>query len=135
MDIKNILRQHDEVFALIQQVRTYQNQEQVREHAFEISKAVAQLAGILKVHLSSEDKFVYPVLVKHQEAAIRTTAETFANEMGELFKVFDAYKTKYMGASKISENAAAFLDETKTVFLALETRINKENMSLYPLLK
>lgn len=135
MDIKNILRQHDEVFALIKQVRAYQNQEQVREHAFEISKAVAQLAGILKVHLSSEDKFVYPVLVKHQEAAIRTTAETFANEMGELFKVFDAYKTKYMGASKIAENAAAFLDETKTVFLALETRINKENMSLYPLLK
>ncbi|WP_027937515.1 hemerythrin domain-containing protein [Anaeroarcus burkinensis] len=135
MDIKNILRQHDEVFALIKQVRAYQNQEQVREHAFEISKAVAQLAGILKVHLSSEDKFVYPVLVKHQEAAIRTTAETFANEMGELFKVFDAYKTKYMGASKIAENAAAFLDETKTVFLALETRIDKENMSLYPLLK
>ena len=135
MDIKNILRQHDEVFALIKQVRAYQNQEQVREHAFEISKTVAQLAGILKVHLSSEDKFVYPVLVEHQEAAIRTTAETFANEMGELFKVFDAYKTKYMGASKIAENAAAFLDETKTVFLALETRINKENMSLYPLLK
>ena len=33
MDIKNILRQHDEVFGLIKQVRTYQNQEQVKEHA------------------------------------------------------------------------------------------------------
>ena len=135
MDIKNILRQHDEIFGLIKQVRAYQNQEQVKEHAFEISKALAQLAGILKVHLSSEDKFVYPVLVKHQDAVIRTTAEAFAQEMGELFKVFDAYKTKYMGASKITENAAAFIDETKTVFLALETRINKENMSLYPLVK
>ena len=120
---------------MIKQVRTYQNQEQVKEHAFEISKALAQLAGILKVHLSSEDKFVYPVLVKHQDAVIRTTAEAFAQEMGELFKVFDAYKRKYMGASKITENAAAFIDETKTVFLALETRLNKENMSLYPLVK
>ena len=42
MDIKNILRQHEEVFSLIKQVRAYQNQEQVKEHAFEISKALAQ---------------------------------------------------------------------------------------------
>lgn len=135
MDIKNVLRQHNEIFELIKQVRAYHNKEQVREHAFEISKTLAQLAGILKVHLSSEDKFVYPVLIKHQDIEVRTTAESFAKEMGELFEVFNSYKVKYMGGSKIADNASVFLDETKNVFLALEKRINKENMSLYPLLK
>jgi iron-sulfur cluster repair protein YtfE (RIC family) len=135
MDINNLLRQHDEVFELITKINRYQNQEQVKENSFEISKSLAQLSGILKIHLGSEDKYVYPVLIKHQDVKIRKIAEGFSQEMGELAKVFDAYKIKYLGAYKIAENAETFLDETKVVFFALKERIKKEDISLYPLLK
>lgn len=135
MDIDNILRQHDEVFEIIKKMRTYQNQEKVQANAFEISKLLAQLSGILKVHLLSEDKFVYPALMKQDDDKVRTTAETFAKEMGELGETFEAYKIKYLHAGKISDDAAAFLAATKEVFTALENRINRENARLYPLLK
>jgi hemerythrin len=135
MDISNILRQHNEVLDLMNKISTYQSQEQVQQNAFELSKLLAQLSGIIKIHLNSEDKFVYPVLIKHQDSKIRTTAEAFAKEMGELAIAFEAYKIKYMGASKISENAVTFLGETKEVFAALKGRIKKEDVSLYPLLK
>ncbi|MCE5287468.1 MAG: hemerythrin domain-containing protein [Pelosinus sp.] len=135
MDISNILRQHKEVFDLLNKIQAYQNQEQVKENAFEISKLLAQLSGIIKIHLASEDKFVYPVLIKHQDDQIRNTAKTFADEMGTLAKVFEEYKIKYLGASKIAENAATFLAETVKVFSALKERIRKEDVSLYPLLK
>lgn len=135
MDINNLLRQHDEVFELIKKINQYQNQEQVKENSFEISKSLAQLSGILKIHLASEDKYVYPVLIKHQDTEIRRVAEEFSKEMGELAKVFDEYKVKYFGANKITESAGAFLEETKVVFSALSARIKKEDISLYPLLK
>ncbi len=135
MDINNILRQHDELFEVIKKIEAYQTQEKVQENAFEISKLLAQLSGILKVHLLSEDKFVYPALMKQQDSKVRTTAENYAHEMGELGAIFTAYKTKYLSASKIADDAVAFLAETKEVFLALENRIQKENAFLYPLLK
>ena len=135
MDIKNLLRQHHEVLELIDKIGAYQQQEQVQENAFEISMLLAQLSGIIKMHLASEDKFVYPVLIKHHDTQIRNTAETFANEMGELAKIFEGYKMKYLGASKIAENATAFLLESRKVFSALKERIRKEDLSLYPLLK
>ena len=107
----------------------------MKENSFEISKSLAQLSGILKIHLASEDKYVYPVLIKHQDSKIRRVAEDFSKEMGELAKVFDAYKVKYFGANKIAENAETFLVETKEVFSVLSVRIKKEDISLYPLLK
>lgn len=36
MDINNLLRQHNDVLDLINKFSTYQNQEQVKENAFEI---------------------------------------------------------------------------------------------------
>lgn len=87
------------------------------------------------MHLAAEDKFVYPVLIKHQNSKIKTTAEAFINEMGELAKIFEEYKMKYLGASKIAENATTFLLDSKKVFTALNERIRKEDLSLYPLLK
>ncbi len=94
--------------------------------------------GILDLEIpliASEDKFVYPVFSRHQDIKIRTAAEAFVNEMGELAKVFDEYKIKYLGASKITEDAVPFLLESKKGFSALNERIRKEDLSLYPLLK
>lgn len=135
MDINNLQRQHNEVLELINKISAYQDQGHVKERAFEVSKLLAQLSGIIKMHLASEDKYVYPVLMKHQDIKIKTTAEVFANEMGALAKAFEEYKIKYLGASKIAENAAAFLSETEKVFSVLKERIRKEDLSLYPLLK
>lgn len=135
MDVNNLLRQHNEVLDLINKLSTYQNQEKVQENACEISKLLAQLSGIIKIHLASEDKYVYPVLMKHPDIKIKTTAEAYVNEMGALAKIFEEYKMKYLGASKIAGNAAAFSLESKKVFSALKERIRKENLFLYPLLK
>lgn len=135
MDLKNLLRQHQEVLELMNQISAFQTAEQVRENAFAISGLLAKLSGIIKIHLSSEDKYVYPVLSKHQDSAIRHTAEVFVLEMGELAKAFEAYKTKFLGASKIAANAQAFLSESQAVFSALQARIKKEDAGLYVFLQ
>ncbi|HEY3423189.1 MAG TPA: hemerythrin domain-containing protein [Negativicutes bacterium] len=134
MDISNLLRQHQEVLGTAAKISAYQNQQQVKDSAFEISMLLGQLSGKIKMHLASEDQFVYPNLMKHQDIHIRNTCEKFASEMGDLAKVFEEYKTRYLGASKIADNPDAFLADTKNVFAALAERIQRENKSLYTLL-
>lgn len=58
MDIQNILRQHQDILELIDKIGLYRSEQQVETNAFEIAKLLAQLAGIIKMHLVSEDQFV-----------------------------------------------------------------------------
>ena len=135
MDIENLSRQHHDIFALVNRIRAYSGEDQIRENAAVIAKTLAQLSGIIKMHLLAEDKFVYPVLRTHVDSRVCNAADAFAAEMGELASVFTAYKSKYLIAGRIAEDAAAFFSETTRVFAALEKRINKEERELYPLVQ
>lgn len=134
MDTNNLLRQHQEMLDLAAEIGQYQNQLQVRENAGAISNLLSQLAGKLKMHLMVEDQFVYPKLAIHSDVQIQKTSQNFANEMGDLGKAFGDYKTKYLGATKIANNADLFIVDTKNIFTALTKRMEKETRSLYPLL-
>lgn len=134
MDTNNLLRQHQEMLDLAAKIGGYQNQLQVKENASTISNLLSQLAGKLKMHLMVEDQFVYPKLAIHSDVQIQKTSQNFSKEMGDLGKAFGDYKTKYLGATKIANNADLFITDTKNVFAALKKRMDKETHSLYPLL-
>lgn len=133
-DVKNLLRQHNEILELIGKINAFTTSQQIEANAFSISLLLGQLAGKIKIHMTTEDKFVYPALLNHANPKVQSLSRQFADEMGDLAKTFDSYKTKYMNAREISANPASFLQQTKLVAAALATRIEKENTELYPLL-
>jgi hemerythrin len=131
---ENLLRQHHEILEIAQKICSYQTEQQVADNAFPISLLLGKLAGKISIHLSTEDKFVYPKLMQHQDITIQERSKRFADEMGDLAKTFENYKTRYLAATKISENASFFIGETKQIVAALSARVEKENNLLYPLL-
>lgn len=133
-DIKNLIRQHTEILELANKLYAYKNEQQVRNNAFEISLLLGQVSGKIKIHMTSEDRFLYPALSNHTDAKVRTISTKFADEMGDLAKAFETYKTKYLNSQEISSNPAVFLHETQAVLTALAKRIEKENRELYPLI-
>lgn len=135
MDIENLVRQHHDMLLLIEDLEQSQTVEAVKDNAFDLSKTLAHLSGILKMHLSAEDKYLYPKLLKDPDAKICETARSFIREMGEIGEKFTDYKNHYMGASKIADHPEAFLSETRTISLAVRTRMKKEESGLYSLLK
>ncbi|MDU2066144.1 MAG: hemerythrin domain-containing protein [Sporomusaceae bacterium] len=135
MDIDNLLRQHHDILALVGELEKYKTGDLLQNNAVTVAKSLAQLAGILKMHLSSEDKFLYPKLLQNTDATIHTTAKLFINEMGTLGQSFETYKMSYMGASKITAQADNFIKETQSICAAIRERMNKEEHDLYPLLK
>ncbi|MPN19435.1 hypothetical protein SDC9_166804 [bioreactor metagenome] len=133
-DTQNLIRQHNDILEIANQILNYRTSQQISDHAFNIALLIGQVAGKLKVHMTTEDKFVYPALFAHPDTHIQNLSRGFADEMGDLAKIFEGYKTKYLSARQIASNPQAFADETKSVFTAIAKRIEKENTKLYPLL-
>jgi len=96
-----------------------------------IAKNISQLAGILKIHLGNEDRFLYPEFMKSSDIKLRTKADNYITEMGDLNTVFTEFKNQYNTSSKIKKNQKVAKKDIETVFSAVEKRIHKEDHDLY----
>ncbi|MDF2874818.1 MAG: Hemerythrin cation binding domain protein, partial [Sporomusa sp.] len=62
-DISNLTRQHKEIIELLDKLNNFATPAAVVKDAFAISMLLGQLAGKINIHLSNEDKFLYPRLM------------------------------------------------------------------------
>ena len=128
-------KQHTEVLEIMSNIDTLIKKGNFDIIAKDIAYNINALAGKLKMHLMSEDKFLYPNLVNSNSNDIKHTAQTFYNEMGDVAEIFTSFVQKYNVPSKILQNREAFHMESKEVFNLVISRINKEDIKLYPLLE
>jgi hemerythrin-like domain-containing protein len=134
-DIDNLLRQHRDILNLADKIVNYGTDRQIADHAFDISMLLSQLAGKLKIHTTTEDQFLYPSLLKHDNQKVRTVSKCFLDEMGGLAAAFEKYKVTYFNAKQITASPAKFAADSRMIIEALTERIAKENTELYPLIK
>lgn len=127
-------KQHEEVSILIHNINHLASKG-LEDNAKEIAFQINALSGKLKMHLMSEDKFLYPSLTQSSNSTIRNIANAFQKEMGSLAELFLVFSQKYNIAMKITENKVSFLSESKQIFEKIESRMKKEDIHLYPLLK
>jgi len=133
MTIALLQKQHEQIHEIIQEL-LHVPQEKLEEKAFDISMKIGQLAGVLLFHLQSEDKFLYPNLMEHENSHIRSTAKAFTDEMGNLGEKFAVFKAKYMQPKNIKTNPEKFRQDLSDIATLLKNRIQREEMELYPLL-
>jgi hemerythrin-like domain-containing protein len=136
MDINYLRRQHKEVNEVLADLKNrLEPYDKIPETAFALTMLIANIAGKLKIHLSSEDKYLYPGLLKNPDPKVQDTAQMFIEEMGDLAESFDIYKSKYMNAKNIRNSPEDFVSETKTIIKAILKRIEKEESELYTMLQ
>lgn len=131
-NIKNLERQHSEIKELFTRINEQINSNDVVGNIDNLVKEVNTLAGKLNVHMSTEDKFLYPTLIESNNRELREIAKEYRDEMGNIFVKFSNYKNKFNTKNKISSDVDGFLKESKDVIELLETRIFKEDKHLYP---
>jgi len=132
MNIDNLTRQHQEIEASMDYVMNIINEKKVEEKAFDIAMELNKLAGKLKIHLISENNFLYPDLLKSSNAALKELAENYMNEMVPIGDKFMEYKDNYNTKSKILADVEKFIRETREIFKLLKTRLEREDKELYP---
>lgn len=93
---------------------------------------LAKLAGVVHIHLSMEDRSLYPELMNHANPHVRQVAKEFVQEMGGISTAFAAY-CKRWNAATIKVSPDLFIQETRRIISTLSSRIRREEMELYPL--
>lgn len=135
MDNLDMLKkQHSEVLAMIKNIDTLilvGPKEKANEIAFNINT----LSGKLKMHLMSEDKFLYPGLMNSSNNEVRDTAKEFNREMGGLAEQFSSFVQQYNTPFKIIQSENSFLTDREKTFSLIIERIRREDGKLYPLAK
>lgn len=101
----------------------------------ELALHINILAGQIKVHLLEEDEFLYPSLLKSNDAQISGMAKEYIEEMGDLFGAYTNFKMKYNIGNKIKADKDKFLEEIQIVLKALKERITKEENELYHIIQ
>lgn len=134
IDINNFTRQHKDILSDINEIDKIVSKQDYKEHLNEFVSHINSLAGKLKIHLSYEDKFLYPNLINGESTELKNMAEEYMCEMGDISDVFTAYKNAFNTKSKISPQIDTFKDDTKRILDKIKNRISKEESGLYKLI-
>ncbi len=94
---------------------------------------LAQLAGQVKMHLKGEDDVLYPRLLAHEDAAVRTKAKQLQQSMGELATVFQSFYATWIKAGAIAGDLPGYTVAMHGVVGALAKRMDLEDHDLYDL--
>lgn len=136
MNIDNLMREHKGIFEEIEYITNLINKSDLESNLLDITSHINKLAGKLKIHLGSEDKFLYPSLLNGTDDKLKNLANSYINEMGDISDVFTDYKNSFNTKSKIlSEGIDKFVLETKKMLKSIESRITKEENGLYKMIK
>ncbi|MEM9810170.1 MAG: hemerythrin domain-containing protein [Pseudomonadota bacterium] len=133
MHLQNYQEQHREILSLCKEIMTTAPALDARQDAEIVAAAINQLTGVVALHLSMEDKHLYPNLMAADDRDVSQTAARFQMEMGNLADIFRAFVQRYRTAELVQNNAASFVDELTQVTQALQERIEREETELYPL--
>lgn len=134
-NIDNLERQHGEIKDLFLKIKQDINSNDIKVNLDTLVRNINTLAGKINIHMSSEDKFLYPALVESKDKQLRELAKQYSEEMGHIHLEFNNYKNKFNTRSKILNDIDGFLKESKDTIKLLENRISKEDMYLYPKMK
>lgn len=131
-NINNLERQHSEIKELFSKIKQEVISSNITSNLDTLVKNINTLSGKLNIHMSSEDKFLYPRLIESKDDQLKQIAKQYSEEMGSIHIKFNDYKNKFNTKSKIVSDVDGFLKESKEIIKLLENRISKEDTHLYP---
>lgn len=133
MKLKNYLEQHDTITDEIQFIQSNISTDLTGELAYELARHINILAGKLNIHLSMEDKYLYPSLLS-KEDTINLSIEDYVKEMGGLAKEFSEFKDNYNTKQKLLLNKDSFHKAAGNIMNKILVRIKKEENTIYKLI-
>ncbi len=128
---KSFRDQHNDLLKIASEISAHLNVDELSNDASEVRSLLSKLLGKLSVHLSMEDKVLYPKLLGHSDERVKSMAKIFIDEMGSFGEAVKAYKKKWLSALQIQKDPSDFIEQTKGIFDALVKRIERENNELY----
>lgn len=129
--LDNLNRQHDNIKEEINFILNEVEKGSANMDTAEAALHISRLAGLLKIHLLEEDRFLYPSLLNNPDNEIREMTNNYIAEMGNLAEEYTEFKNSYNTSNKIKNNMDNFLTDANRMLKALMNRMLKEDNGLY----
>ncbi len=127
--------QHYELLDIASALSLHLQIDRIAETAEAISELLNNLGGRLRVHLTMEDKGLYPSLLEGEDEQVKQLVRDFINDIGGLSARARKYMLRWSVPRLIAEHPRDFARETRELLQELSLRIEREENELYPLLK
>lgn len=134
INIDNFIRQHRDIIEELDQIDKIINKQDYQNYLDDFVSHINNLAGKLKIHLNSEDKFLYPNLINGEDLKLKSMANLYISEMGNIADSFTNYKNEFNTKSKINGKLEMFISRTRPILNEIRKRISKEENELYALI-
>ena len=131
----NLNKQHNLIMDEVYFIESEINKGPARFNVIETALHISKLAGLLKIHLLEEDKFLYPNLLNSADVELKTLTKEYITEMGNIADRYTNFKNSYNVAYKINRDVNKFLEDTMVMMKDIRERISKEEQELYFLTK
>lgn len=128
MDIDLLRTQHQEISDTGRQLRTAVG---CQTQPDGVGQLRWQLARQLMAHLALEDQFLYPLIQRSHDQALRQQAAQLQSDTGWIADTFGTYM-RHWNEDRIAREWPIFCDETRSLLKALEERMHREDHGLYP---
>jgi hypothetical protein len=130
-DIDSLLRQHDEIVALFDELAGHDDEQDIMDNAMGLSLTLSQLAGKMYFHILAEERILYPALLSQQSESVRENCRKYSAEMDKIARWFRRYRAAYSSAGKILAHPITFRNCTASVGGIIRRRFEDEKLVLY----
>ena len=134
-NIDQLTRQHEEIREIFELMSRELKKGISEENVDIVVKTINVLAGKLKVHMGTEDRFLYPALKASPNEKLKQIEKQYSEEMANLANAFEQYKQKYNTRSKALVDVTVFSAESREILKLMVARIDREDRMVYPEMK
>jgi regulator of sigma D len=127
-------QQHLELLQLMGEIVPLLDVERLARDCTDVRLKLSTWARKLRVHLTLEDRLIYPRILHHADPLIVSKATRYQKEMRPLDDNVTQYTHQWLSEKSAIQTAASkFAEETKSVFELLSKRFRLEDNDLYML--
>jgi len=132
--LTNLRRQHEDLIELSEELLSeLQTDSPVRYTS--LLHTLSLFEGKLKIHLSMEDKHLYPQLITHEDVDVRNLTKKYVREMSGIYDTFNSFVQRWKSDAPPEGFPALFTEEMKGIVEVVHARISSEEGTLFPLLE
>lgn len=126
-------KQHKEILDIAGRLKPLLDTKALGLNAAPAGDLLRQLGAKLRVHLTTEDKGLFPQLLAHPIVEVRAKAQHYHGELVTTLKAFTEYFARYPTASAIQVAPAGFAKDSHQFLDRLVHQLATEERDLYDL--
>jgi hemerythrin-like domain-containing protein len=132
--LTNLKRQHRDLVELSGELLSEAEADSHASYSSLLNR-LSLFEGKLKIHLSMEDKHLYPELADHPSESVRNLTGDYIREMSGIYDRFNAFVLRWRNDTPPEGFPVIFIEELKEILKTIYTRIGREEEVLFPLLE